>query len=261
MTSEPFFFIAMADPQLGRMPDDSEVGFDTSLWEQAIGHAARLQPAFVAVLGDLIQTPTDDIEASELLRTKRKLPSTIPLHLVSGNHDILRKPTQESLEWYRKTFGTDWYSFKHGGSHFIVLNSTIIDEPGGLQVEVDAQYAWLKATLEDGNGTHPAHTIILQHHPWFQNDPAEDHSSHSLPMPAREIHIDLFTKHGVSAVFAGHYHANHVVRFGDIEMVAAGTLSDRRSDAEPGFEVVKVYGDRIEHDYYTLDAMPTRIEL
>jgi predicted MPP superfamily phosphohydrolase len=259
--SEPFFFIAMADPQLGRMPDDSEVGFDTSLWEEAIEHATRLQPAFVAVLGDLIQTPTNDIEASELLRIKRKLPNTIPIHLVSGNHDILRKPTKDSLNWYRQTFGKDWYSFKHGGSQFIVLNSTIIDEPGELQAEVDAQSAWLNATLQSNNGTQPAHTIILQHHPWFRDDPDEGHTSHSLPQPARHRHLEMFVERGVSAVFAGHYHANHVVRYGDIEIVAAGTLSDRRSDAVPGFEVVKVYEDRIEHDYYTLQAMPDRIDM
>lgn len=258
---EPFFFFAMADPQLGRIPHDSDLGFDTSLWEQAIDHATRLRPAFVTALGDLIQTPTNDIEAKEVLRIGRKLPNDTPLHLVSGNHDMWAEPTPDTLAWYRRTFGKDWYSFEHGGCKFIILNTTIIYEPGELQPDVDAQFAWLKETLRSDKGEHRNHTIILQHHPWFRNDPDEEHHGHSLPQPARQEHLELFVKHGVSAIFGGHYHANHVVRYGNIEMVAAGTLSDRRSPAKPGFEIVKVYNDRIEHEYQTLDSMPDRIEL
>ncbi len=259
--SDPFFFIAMADPQLGRMPDESTVGFDTSLWEQAIDYTVRLRPAFVTALGDLIQTPTNDTQAQKVLQIGRKLPSKVPLHLVSGNHDLFAEPTRESLDWYRRTFGKDWYSFEYANCRFIVLNTTIINQPKAVQADVDIQFAWLRETLRSNDDENVTHTIILQHHPWFRDEPDEDHNSYSLPRLARRKHLDLFTKHGVSAIFAGHYHANHVVHFGDIEMVAAGTLSDRRSAAEPGFEVVKVYGDHIEHEYHTLRTMPDRVDL
>jgi len=254
----PFFFLAMADPQLGRMQIDDGPDFDTTLWERAIAHANRLKPAFVVALGDLIQTPTSDAEAAEVKRIGGMLRDDIPLHWVVGNHDV-GHPSEESLAWYRREFGSDWYTIETGGTRLVAIHSVIVDEPDNVPDDAATQFEWFKRTV--ATTTDAKHTIVFQHHPWYHTEPNEPKTSHSLPQPARAAHLELMASAGVSAVFAGHYHARNIVHHGDIEMVAAGTLSDTWSAVEPGFEIVKVYEDRLEHEYVTLDAVPRQVVL
>ena len=51
------------------------------------------------------------------------------------------------------TQGTGWYSFDHGGVHFVALNSVTDIKPGGMAHIGDAQLSWCSATSRCGRST------------------------------------------------------------------------------------------------------------
>ena len=59
------------------------------------------------------------------------LDDDIPMRWVSGNHDVGVPPTPESIAAYKARYGPDNYSFDHGHSHFVVINSSVCVDPSG----------------------------------------------------------------------------------------------------------------------------------
>ena len=175
---------------------------------------------------------------------------------MAGNHDVGNEPTRESLEWYRATFGRDWYSFQHGDVYGIVLNSVIIRDPDRVTEEMKRQRTWLENELERARSQRVAHLFIFQHHPLFLGAPDEGDDYFNIPRRRREVYLDLFREYGVSAVFAGHYHRNGEGRDGTLEMITTGPVGRPLGDDPSGFRVVRVLEDRIEHEYHALDQVP-----
>lgn len=260
-----FFFLQMTDTQFGMFarlaskegPVEEGFAKETELFEKAIAHANRLKPAFVVICGDLIQTGADEKQNAEFLRICGLLDKSIPLYLLSGNHDV---SSSEHLAYFRKNIGPDWYSFYNNGSYGIVLNTTIIvNQPDGA--EAQKQLAWLKSELAKAADRNPAHIFVFMHHPIFLNDPNEEDSYYNFSPEQRKIYLSLFSKYNVTAVFTGHLHSNSLSRYGDIEMITTGPVGKPLGKDPSGFRVVKVYEDHIEHKYYGLDEVPENIEI
>lgn len=260
----PFFFIQMADPQFGMFSNDAGFEEETELFTRAVEHANRLKPGFVVICGDLINLPYDMDQTNEFKRIARQLDSSIPLYLASGNHDLGQPnadhtPTQEHLDWYRKTFGADWYGFDHGGCRFAVLNSTSIFNRERFEDEVSRQKEGLVEALKEASSS--THRVVFQHHPWFLREPDEDDGYFAIQSATRREYLDLLERHEVSATFAGHYHENSYGEHGGIEMVTSGPVGMPLGDDPSGFRIVKVYEDRLEHDYYGFDDVPQSVGL
>jgi len=253
---ESFFFIQMADTQLA-FGDYQE---NVRKYEAAIAHANRLKPDFVVICGDLISDPFKEAECEEFQRITRLLDSRIPLYLVSGNHDVGNEPTPESLAWYRNHFGADWYSFEHKGCLGIVLDSSIIKSPDSAPGEFDKQWAWLVAELDRARRSGLRHIFVFQHHPWFLTAFDETDQYFNLSAADRARFFDLFEKYDVRAVFAGHYHRNSHGTHSGIEMVTTSAVGRQLGADQSGFRVVQVFRDRIEHHYYDLQSVPTKIQ-
>ena len=82
-----------------------------------------------------------------------------------------------------------------------------------------------------------------------------------IPKERRRVLLELFKAHGVAAVFAGHWHRNNYASDGDLQMVTSGPVGYPLGDDPSGLRVVKVFEDRIEHEYFGLDAIPEAIDL
>ena len=263
------FFVQMADPQFGMFAkpvvfsyfgwpwNDDSFQEETKLFEQAIANANRLRPAFVVICGDFINTPGHTGQAEEFKRIAAQLDPSISLHLLPGNHDLDNEPTSQTLAWYRENFGKDWYSFRHGAVYGIVLNSTILGEPGAVQGEVDAQLAWLRAELPRAQASSAAHILVFQHHPYFLTAPDEADGYYNLPRETRRLYLDLFKVHGVRAVLAGHYHRNAHGRDGELEMITTGPVGRPLGDDPSGFRIVRFSPEGLAHTYYGLDEVPS----
>jgi 3',5'-cyclic AMP phosphodiesterase CpdA len=245
-----FFFIVAADPQLFWGPKE--------LWEKAIEHVNRLKPAFLVVCGDLVQEPGNDEQAKAYLEVAEKLDESIPLYNVAGNHDVHREPTPQSLAWYEKHFGKPWYSFTHDGCLFLVLESDVLNQPAGAPEMAEKQMTWLQETLEGTSENRFDHVFVFKHYPLCLKQVDEPDAYFNVPGPRRRELLDLFHKHGVRAVFSGHYHRSAYVKDGDLELITTSSCGKPLGKDPVGLRIVKVFTDRIEHRYYAYEELPDK---
>ena len=281
-----FFFVQMADPQFGmfasisqldeaaieerrkrginvRLAEKKITGFadETALFEKAIAGANRLNPAFVVVCGDMIHDSSDPDQLADLMRIRGDLSEDIPLHWVAGNHDVGDSPTAESIAIYRQRFGNDNFSFDHQRSHFVVVNSCVCSDPSNVPEEWERILEFLKTDLDAARANGCENIVIFMHHPLFLDRPDEDDGYFSIPRKRREVLLDVLKSHGVSAVFAGHLHKNAYGTDGDLQMVTTSAVGYPLGDDPSGFRIVKVIGNRIEHEYFGFEDLPDAVEL
>ena len=255
------FFIQLADPQFGAFTQDKDFTQETTNYEFAVANVNRLRPAFVVVCGDLINKTGDKTQANEYFRITSKIDRSIPVHAVAGNHDVGNEPTPGTLKAYRARFGPDYYSFRHGRIHGIVLDTSVISAPGKVQAEADAQEAWLKAELGRARASDARHVVVFQHHSWFLEKADEASQYFNVPIEARRRYLDLLKSSGVRYVFAGHYHRNAFGRDGAVEMITSGPVG-RPLGADPsGIRIVTVKDDVLEHTYYGMGLIPNQFPI
>nr|WP_068890538.1 metallophosphoesterase [Pedobacter panaciterrae] len=256
---EPFFFIQMSDPQLGFFNDNRDFVKETENFEKAIKAANRLHPAFVIVTGDLINRAGDKAQIAEYKRIVSMLDKSIPIYHVAGNHDVNNEPKTQDIETFNKNFGPDHYSIKYRGLYGIVLNSLYIKSPSGVQAQADAQDGWLRNELKKAKKIGASPILIFQHHSLFLQDPMEKDEYFNVDSVTRKKYLDLFAAYGVSHVFAGHYHRNAFGKSGDMEMVTTGPVGKPLGKDPSGFRIVSVNGNKITHQYYSLDSVPDQV--
>ena len=262
----PFFFIQLSDPQFGLFeargaaPGDGTFP-ETALYKTAISAANRLRPAFVIVTGDLVQDSGNDEQHAELMRITGQLDNDIPIYFTTGNCDVGNTPTAETLRIYRAKFGDENYSFDAGGSHFAVLNSSVCLDPSEVPEEWDSLVKFLRNDL-DAHSADSHRTIVFMHHPLFSKSVDEpDDGMMIIPRERRRIILDLLRKHKTSGVFAGHWHRNKYAADGDMLMVISGPVGFPLGDDPSGLRIVKIYDDRVEHQYFGMDDVPISVDL
>ena len=286
--AEPFFFIQLADPQFGMfasfsgMADEAIADYarrgmrirrepafegldrERALFERAIAEVNRLRPAFVVVCGDMIHDCGSDEQAREVLRIADKLDREIALYWIPGNHDVCPDavaPTDKYLAWYRSHFGPDRHAFQHAGASFIAIDSCVLDHPEHLPGEPEAQLAFLEAELEAARASGSEQIVVLAHHPLFLESPDEADSYWTVAPERRRPVLRLLREYGASTFLAGHMHRNHYASDGRLQVVASGPVGYPLGDDPSGYRIVRVHGERLDHDYYAFGHGPDTVEL
>jgi len=259
--AEPFFFIQLTDPQFGMFTDNTNFTQETVNFEFAAATVNRLKPAFVIVTGDLVNKPGDTNQIAEYRRILAKIDPAIPVYDVAGNHDVENVPTPESIAAYTNRFGPDHYTFRRGDFVGVVLNSSLIHSPQKAMAQFEAQERWLEAALEKARTEKARHIVVFQHHPWCLASATEADEYFNIPLERRARYFALFHKHGVNYAFCGHYHRNAFARDGKLEIVTTGPVGKPMGKEGSGIRVAIVRDDRIDHRYYQLGEIPTRIDL
>jgi serine/threonine-protein phosphatase CPPED1 len=255
----PLCFIAITDPQFGMYAADKAFAQETANYEFAIASANRLRPAFVIVLGDLVNKTGDRLQIREYRRISRKLDRSIPLYQVAGNHDLGIEPTPNSLATYRRTFGRDYYSFRAGSVYGIVLNSPLIYAPKNAMRDYQEQDAWLRKELEAAKASDAQETVLFMHHPLFLMDPQEPNQYENLPLERRQPLLQLFHRYGVRHIFSGHTHKNVIARDGMLEVTATGPVGKPLGRDGSGIRIAMMTPDGIEHRYYDFGFIPGKL--
>ena len=296
----PFSFIQLADPQFGchahmsgkteeqvaryrshgipvqAVPKFHGFEIESRMFRRAISEANRLGPDFVVTCGDIINRWGSEEEVREALTIAAELDDGIPMCWVAGNHDVIdyydgggTHPTEATLAAYRSRFGRDCYAFQHRGVSFIVLNSSLmchLEEQ--LEDHWRGQLRFLETELESSRERGSVHTIVFVHYPFYLHHPDEEWSEEDwwevglvIPLERRRVVLDLFERYSVSAVFAGHTHKNYFDWYGTTQMVTSSAVGYPMGDDPPGYRIVRVFEDRIDHDYYGFDDGPEAIEL
>ena len=197
-------------------------------FRQIVRSINLLVPDFVVILGDFVKGDTHpDLLGQaweEFERVVRHL--RMPYYLVVGNHDVQCRGGERM---FRERFGPTYYSFDHGNSHFIVLNSEDMSE---------GQLEWLKEDLRDSSAEH---IFLFLHRPLWESDGDWN----------RMIH-PLLAEKGVRIVFAGHNHKYKapLVKDGIRYIVTGGGGSAPMGDVgDENFYhwvLVKVRGEELE---------------
>lgn len=203
----------------------------------------------------------------------------LPVRYALGNHDV-------NFGWGRadadaaypgKMLALDhldmerpYYSFDHGGWHFVVLDNT---QPGGwngFQILLDdPQYEWFAADLK---ATDPATPILVASHAPILTvtcffEPRQHQHPNGLVVSNDCVHQDvvrihdLFRQHrNVKLCLSGHYHqVDHVQYLGVHHICGGAVCADYwrrplkyRPEFEAGYGVVDLFEDG-SFEYYFHD--------
>jgi len=261
---EAFFFIQMADCQLGMFEENLSWDKEIDLLEQAVDHINRLKPKFVIVCGDLTHAkpfrPAYDDQVADYKRIMSRVSDDIPLVCICGNHDVGNKPKKETIQSYEKNFGSHYFSFWVGGIQCFGLNSSLFFNPKKSPEIYAEQKEWLKQELQETEKLQPKHRLVFTHHPWFIAFPDKlTLPKFEIPLERRMDMLELFVKHNVTACFAGHFHRNALGEYQGMEMITTSALGKPVGRDPSGFRIVKVFEDRIDHEYYGLEEVPEEI--
>lgn len=254
-SSSPYFIIQVTDPQFGMFESNKGFTKETELYEKAVSAINRLYPDFVVFTGDLVNDKDDRSQVNEFKRITGKINPDIPVYYSPGNHDIGQSPEHQNIDSFISDYGHDRFSIRHKKSRFIGLNSCIVKSNSpGLE---ESQFKWLKNELLKGKRA--KHIIIFSHYPFFIKTIDEPESYSNINIDTRIRYLGLFRDRGVDALFAGHLHNNASVKYENIDLVTTSAVGKPLGSAPSGIRVIKVYTDRIESTYYSLDEIPATI--
>jgi DNA repair exonuclease SbcCD nuclease subunit len=256
-----FFFIQLADPQLGMWDSNKTMTKEIETFTKAIKHINRLKPAFVVISGDMLNVAHDPRQTREFWRMAHEINADIPIYLVPGNHDVTGAPSPEDIKSYQKLFGKDRYAFSYNGCEFVVLNSSLLYDPSRAPKFEKEQWEWFQQQLADSREKSPAHLFVLTHCPWFLASPEEEKQYFNVPPETRKKYLAVMRLNGVDVAVAGHYHMNKIAKDGPMQMITTSAIGMPLGKDPSGFRVFRVYQDRVEHEYYGLDQVPDQVKM
>jgi len=244
---EWFTFIQLSDTQMGFISDNKNCDEEIKLYTEAVGLINKIKPKFVVITGDLVHNRTDTTQINAFKKITSLINKKIPVYLLPGNHDIGLKPTEESIEFYFRNHNSEKFDFTYRNVQFIGINSCYINS--GIAQEV-TQYNWLKESLNKSSNN--MRKVGFTHHPFFIDNIDEKDSYSNIAQPQRTEYLEFFKKSGVVAVFAGHHHKNAESFYQGIDLVTTSAVGKPLGNVKSGFRIIKVYRDRISHEYVEL---------
>ncbi|XP_075586328.1 serine/threonine-protein phosphatase CPPED1 isoform X2 [Dermatophagoides farinae] len=289
----PFRFIQAADTQYGMIHQFQTISYNQASYDEsrprideykrsAIGewheemrlstlaieqwNQMKPKPRFVVICGDLVNDfPGEALRRRQLNDFKetfaKHLDQSIPLILLPGNHDILDRPTVDSIEKYRQEFGDDYFAFWVDGVMFLVINAQYYKD-NTMTKEMAAHHErWIDSKLSEANEHDYKHIIVFQHIPWFIHDPDEpDDEIFNIAIDERKRMLKKFNDNGIRAIFCGHYHRNAGGHFEQMELIVTSAMGaqippiDRREIArKSGYRIVHVDEHRLQHEYVEIE--------
>lgn len=254
-TDQPFFFVQLTDIQFGMFDGNEGFEKETALYEQAISEINRLKPDFVVITGDFVHDPNDEDQISEFKKLTGTIDPGIPVFMIPGNHDVGQVPDKASLKKYKANYGDDTFLFDHKGSMFLGFNTSLVKAE--LPKLEPRQFNWLKRSLKKGKNANQL--IVFGHYPFFIQSYDEPEKYSNLKLSYRLKYLEMFKASGVDAIFSGHLHNNAQGEYKGIRLITTSALGKPLADAPSGLRIVKVYKDRIEHHYYSLDEIPDTV--
>ena len=194
----PFTFLQISDSHIGFAKPANPDARATFREAVAKVRALAVKPDFILHTGDIshLSQAVEFADADDIIGE-----AGLPVFHVPGEHDMLDEGGGKAyLERYGKgTLGTGWYSFDHGGAHFVALVNVANLKPGGMGSLGAAQIAWLKRDLSGISASTPI--VVFAHIPlwtvyaewgWGTDDSAQT--------------LGLLRRFGSVTVLNGHIH-------------------------------------------------------
>lgn len=148
-------------------------------------------------VGNMIETPGNQAQWNNFMNMTAPIARVMPWYAIVGNHDVGSVSSQSIYQNVMDDPSNKlYYSFNLKESHFIILDTEIPGQEGGI---VGEQLAWLKQDLQMSASV--PYTFVFTHCPVFPQGHYKGHDLANAP----ELH-QLFINSGVDAVFSGHEH-------------------------------------------------------
>lgn len=198
--SSDFRFLALADVQ-------PETGQEVGYFRDTFVPAMLAEPSsFVVNLGDNMFDHLDLY--NNLINIQGKLGR--PVWWVIGNHDLNFDAPGDDLsdETHHRLFGPNYFSFSHGGVHFVVLDNIHWKGQGnGYDEQIEArQLAWLEKDL--AHVDKDATIVLMQHAPLVSDVKGQ------RPIPGVEALAKALAGRPRVLALSGHWHRNAHYYFG-----------------------------------------------
>lgn len=242
--NQPFTFLVYGDCRSHR---DLHLSVVEAMLEE--------RAAFAVNTGDMVADGAKIRLWYQFFRIERPLLRSLPVYPVLGNHE-LQGSWKRGVAAFRRYFDVPkngpergvTYSFVHGNSLFLVLNSN-------ASFVGTTQTAWARAQLEAAS-SNPAirHIFVFMHHsPYASGIHGENDDAQIAGLPR------ILTKYGVDALFAGHDHVYERGEADGLRYVISGgcgaPLYPRRKinhytawfESTTHFVRVTVRGDEVEY--------------
>ena len=241
-------FVQISDPQFG-FREEQGFACAQALLEKAVMMTNALEPDFVVVTGDMVNSPDDSLQFSAYMETIGKISGGIPVYHIPGNHDIGRD-TETGLRRYAGRYGYDRFAFEQGGCAFIGINSPVIKEMARPYER--QQYRWLKRHLRDMKDA--GVKIIFSHIPPVLKEYGEPENYSNFPVRMQKKYIPLFARHGVTAVISGHLHDMAECTAKGIRMITSGPCGKPLGKGFSGIGIGIVDGQQMEWCFIGLET-------
>jgi len=243
LTADPprFSFVVLGNTDLEWR--ESSQGGETTRFEGIMRgiRSVRPQPGFLFHLGDIAEKP-GDVKAWETFRLRAAPfevgfpggglydPRDKRCFVLPGDRDVQDKQTEgDFLDRFFRPSGKLPYSFDWEDFHFVALNSETTDDSWlmrhfGFNRQQNriagTQREWLE---EDLDKNRDKKIVVFIHKPLFP-PPFSRHDGYCLDQhySDREKLLDLFNKHSVKVVFAGHEPVFHWARVADTYYIITG---------------------------------------
>jgi len=262
---ESFSFVFMTDIHL--QPESNA----TEGFRAAITEANALKPDFVITGGDLIMDAlgVSYDRADELynLYEQEIEAFNMPVYNTMGNHEVFGiyeksgvDPTHPEYRFgmFESRIGESYYSFDHGGWHFMILHSVQeTDDRHYIGMIDEDQMQWIKDDLLDVDPKTPI--VISTHIPFITvftqilyGEYAPEY--HGLIVEnSREV-LDIFNGYNLKIVLQGHLHYLEDIEVYGTHFITVGAVSGRwwqgpNDGVEEGFLMVHVNGDDFCWEY------------
>jgi 3',5'-cyclic AMP phosphodiesterase CpdA len=192
-----FSFVQMSDCHIGFSKPanpDARATLDAAI-DKVL--AMPGDPAFMIHTGDVTHTaqPQQFDDALQMLKRTK-----LDVHYAPGEHDILDPATRTAyLERFGKGAGGGWYSFDHGGVHFVSLVNVVDLKKNGLGSLGAEQLAWLEDDLRSKAASTPI--VLFAHIPLWMVAPDWGWGTEDSAQA-----LGLVSRFGSVTVLNGHIH-------------------------------------------------------
>jgi hypothetical protein len=193
-----FKFMQISDTHIGFNKDANPDTTATAKAAIDIINANAADAALVLHTGDIthLSKPVEFDNAAELLKGIK----IADVHAVPGEHDVLDQTQTAFLDRYgKKSNGKGYYSFDHGGVHFVALVNVMEFKPGGQGRLGGAQLEWLEDDLKGRADSQPL--VIFTHIPLWSLYPQWGWSTEDWPQA-----MGYLKRFGSVTVLNGHIH-------------------------------------------------------
>lgn len=251
--ADPYVIIQVADAQLGFTAADisqkegteyvNDLTYESECLKKAVAMINEIRPDAVVFTGDQVNRSGDEEQWNTFTEIISSIDASVKVFHIPGNHDVIIGDGKVDTAPFAVRFLEDRFVHVENGVRLVGINSNLVryDDPS----EED-QKMWLDEMLEKSSSDEV--TLVFSHHPFFLTSIEEDDGYFQIQKDKRHAYFEIFKKHGVNAVFAGHLHDSRAAEYQGIPMLTTTSAAYQLGKSKPSVRKIVVMGRELSEE-------------